>query len=104
MSTDNNLRRFVAVKAATRLVADAIAAAGNVQADSDDWRFFHGVEAAARHVLHPEMAAVRDGSDWLAAEPAAFREGFLKASTLLAIAASAADPPTSVPLPQPSPR
>jgi hypothetical protein len=70
--------------------------------DSADWAFYYGVQTAANHVLHAmSHAAQRDPDSWLRAESPSFRDGYLKASTALAIAGTAANPPLRVPVPQP---
>ncbi len=95
-------RRALAVHAATALARSALAAAGASPAGSPAQRFFHGVETAAQHVVHPETATVRDGTAWLEAEDPSFRDGFLQASTRLAMAAAAPTPPTHIGLPEPT--
>ncbi len=101
MTTDRQHRRLTLLTAARTLAHDATAAAGECQLGSRDWNFFHGVETATRHVLHPEMTAVRDDAQWLDAEAPAFRDGFLEASTLLSVTATAEIPPVVLPLPRP---
>ena len=93
--------RLAVIEAARTLAGEAVVAARESDADSPAWRFYHGVETAALHVLRPELAEVRDGTPWLDREDPSFREGFLKASTLLATAASAPEPPLRVRLPLP---
>jgi hypothetical protein len=93
-------RRLVVTEAARALAKDATEAARSLPAGSPGWRFYHGVETAALHVLHPEMAIVRVGTSWLDVEAPAFRRGFLEASTVLSAAATAADPPVRVHMPQ----
>ena len=97
-------RRIVLVQAATALAKDATEAARSARAGSAEWRFYHGVETAALHLLRPEVASVREGTSWAQAEEPAFREGFLEASALLASAATAADPPMRIRLPEPPER
>lgn len=68
--------------------------------DSDEWQFYAGVQRAAQDVLHTEVQAVRDGeTEWLRNEAAPFREGYLKASTLLATAMASDTPPPRLLLP-----
>ena len=93
--------RLVVVEAATALAREAIGAAGASPVRSPSWYFYRGVEDAALHVLRPEMAIVREGTSWLDAEDRWFRDGFLEAQLLLATAASSAEPPMHLPLPQP---
>ena len=104
MTTAQEARRLGITTLATQLAGDAVAAAGRAQMDTPEWRFYHGVETAAQHMLHPELQAVREGTAWLDAEAPAFRDGFLRASALLATAATLADPPQRLPLPAPSAR
>lgn len=94
-------QRMIVVNAARNLAHDAVEAAGQCERGADAWHFYHGVETAAQHVLHPESASVREGTSWLDAETPSFREGFLEASTVLATAASAPEPPLRVHLPRP---
>ena len=69
--------------------------------DAAEREFYLGVEAAADEVLHPELAQTRaDG--WLEARRAAFREGYLRAVTLLASAETSAEPPQRLVLPTPT--
>ena len=46
------------------------------------------------------MAGVRDGTSWLDREAASFRDGFMEASTLLAMAAIATQPQMRIRLPR----
>ena len=101
MSAVQDARRLVIVSAAERLAAEAVSAARDEPGSSAAWRFYRGVEAAALHVVRPEVASVRDGTAWLQAEAPSFRDGFLRASTLLAAAATAPNPPLRVALPYP---
>jgi hypothetical protein len=70
--------------------------------DDPDRSFYYGVETAAMHALHPAALAVW-GEDrrWLEAESRGFRDGYLKATTALAIADTANPVPIRVPLPAP---
>ena len=95
-------RGIAATEAAASLAKDAVRAAGSCVAGGADWHFYHGVEAAALHVLHPEMAGVRDGTAWLDAEAPSFRRGFLEASIALSAAATATEPPLRIRLPEPT--
>jgi hypothetical protein len=98
---DGDARRFVLTRAARALAKDASEAAALTPGGSPEWRYYHGVETAAQHVLHPAMAGVREGSTWLEAEALAFREGFLEASALISAAAASPDPPARLHLPAP---
>lgn len=98
----HDARSIALTEAAKGMAREAVAAARDSAVDSPAWRFYHGIETAAQHVLHPEMASVRDDDGWLKAEDPAFRQGFLEASALLATAAaSTPDPPRRLPLPNP---
>lgn len=99
MTTAHEIRRPIIRHAAEGLAREANEAARNSLANSPAWRFYHGVETAAMHVIHPEMARVRDGTSWLDREAASFRDGFMEASTLLAMAAIATQPPMRIRLP-----
>ncbi|HET7488402.1 MAG TPA: hypothetical protein VFJ85_10770 [Acidimicrobiales bacterium] len=94
-------RRMALVEAARALARDATSAARESIAFSAEWSFYHGVETAALHVLRPEVSTVREGTAWLDAEEPAFREGFLQGAAVLATAASAAEPPLRLRLPEP---
>jgi hypothetical protein len=68
--------------------------------DSDEWQFYAGVQRAAQDALHAEAQALRgDEPSWLQHERPAFREGYLKASAMLAAAVTAPEPPLRLPLP-----
>ena len=94
-------RHLVAARAAKAMAKQASDAASTWPAGSAEWRFYHGVETAAQHVLHPAMASVRDGTAWLDAEGSAFRAGFLEGAALLATAVSSDGSPLHVRLPTP---
>jgi len=81
-----------------RLADDARRAAARAPLGSTEHRFYSGVRSAAEKRLHPGLAAVDDLS-WLDREPRAFRDGFLEASTMIAMASSEA--PLQLPLPAP---
>jgi hypothetical protein len=101
MSTAQDARRLVATRLAVQLAQDATEAARDAEAGTPAWRFYHGVEAAAQQVVHPEVAAVREGTTWLDREDPSFRAGFLEASTALATTVNLPDPPLRVRLPHP---
>lgn len=84
------------------MAREAIVATREPAADLGTRRFYHGVETAALHVLRPEMAGVHEGTTWLEHRDPAFRDGFLEASSVLATAAAAADPPHHIRLPEPA--
>jgi hypothetical protein len=69
---------------------------------SSSWHFYHGVEAAALQILHPELAAVREGTSWLDDQHPAFRSGFLEATAALTMSGSG-ELPLRVRLPEPPP-
>jgi hypothetical protein len=94
-------RRLAIIETARAMAREAIRATSDPEADPATRRFYHGVETAALHVLRPELAAVRDGSDWLDRRDASFRDGFLEASALLATAASGGPAPFRFLLPGP---
>jgi hypothetical protein len=70
-----------------------------LSAESGERQFYLGVEAAAEQVLQPQLEASRD-TGWLDRQPAAFRDGYLRASTMLASAETAPEPPLRLPLPE----
>ena len=68
--------------------------------DSDEWRFYFGVQRAAQEVLHAELQAVRNSEiEWLGNEAPAYREGYLKASIVLVTAMASDEPPARLLLP-----
>jgi hypothetical protein len=94
-------RHLVAARAARAMAKQASDAASTWPVGSAEWRFYHGVETAAQHVLHPQMGSVREGTAWLDAEGAAFRAGFLEGAALLATAVTSDGSPLHVRLPVP---
>ncbi len=102
MTTSDQHHRVSLLAAARSLAHDATAAARDCPSGSPEWSFYHGVETATAHVLHPEMTAVRDDARWLESETPAFRDGFLEASALLSTAATADVIPVTVALPRPA--
>lgn len=94
-------RHLVAARAARALAKQATDAARAWPAGSSEWRFYHGVETAAQHVLHPAMATVRDDPAWLDAEDPSFRAGFLEGSALLSTAVNTDGSPLHLRLPAP---
>ena len=94
-------RHLVAARAARAMSKQASDAASTWPVGTAEWRFYHGVETAAQHVLHPAMASVREGSRWLEGEDAAFRAGFLEGTALLTTAVSSEGSPLHVRLPAP---
>ena len=103
MRTDNESRRLLEVAAAKGFLKEASAAAQGVDPRSSTWRFYQGVKTAALHILHPDIAMIRENSSWLANEETPFREGFHRASTALRNAALGAVPPAPVHLSVPRP-
>jgi hypothetical protein len=96
-------QRPILLGAVRRLVEAARSARSHMAAVSHERQFYLGVEAAAGKVLHPEVGVSR-APDWLDRETPEFREGFLRTSTMLAAARTAAEPPMRLPLPDPRPR
>lgn len=90
--------RAVLVHAARKLASDAEKARSRLVIDAPARQFYLGVGAAAEELLHPELAHSRP-SDWPEREPAPFRDGYLRTTTILAIAAVAPQPPLRIPLP-----
>ncbi len=101
MNTARDGQRLVIRTTAERLIREAKEAARECPANSPNWRFYHGVEAAAQHLLHPQMAVVREGTSWLENEDPWFRQGFLKTSAALSAAHSGSTPVLHVRLPEP---
>ncbi len=79
-----------------RLADEARRAAAKEPLGSVEHDFYSGVRSAAERRLRPGLAAVDDLS-WLDREPPAFRDGFHKASTIIAMAP--ADAPLHLPVP-----
>ena len=79
-----------------RMADDARRAAAKAPLGSAEHDFYSGVRSAAERHLHPGLAAVDDTS-WLEREPPAFRDGYLEASTMIAL--GSADAPLRLPLP-----
>lgn len=99
-ATGQHDRRPLLIDAVRSFAERARTAGQQRKMDSDEWRFYAGVQRAAHDVLHAELQAVHDGeTEWLRNEAPAFREGYLKASTLLATAMASDDPPSRLLLP-----
>jgi hypothetical protein len=96
-------KRPILVRAVRDLVAAARSERALVPLDSEARQFYLGVEAAAEEVLHPELGVSR-GESWLDHQRPSFRDGYLKTSTRLTTAKTAAEPPLQVPLPRPDPK
>jgi hypothetical protein len=96
----HDYRRLVILQAARGLIAAARARRRTLIASAPERKFFLGVEAAAEAVVHPELGASRS-TEWLDRQDPAFRDGYLETSTLITTAATAADPPPALPLPEP---
>ena len=94
-------RRAVLVHALRELVEAARVERSTLAMASPERHFYLGVEAAAEEVLRPELRDARP-EGWPGAEPLAFREGYLRATDLLATARNAADPPQRLLLPRPA--
>ena len=99
MSTPlHGYQRPIALQAVRGLVKAASDERASLPVHSAERQFYLGVEAAADEILHPELACARtDG--WLDRESAAFREGYLHTTNLLAIAMTAPQAPFRLPLP-----
>ena len=94
--------RVTVASAAHRMLAEAKERARDLPFDDPDRRFYSGVETAALHALHPAAQAVRgEDRSWLCAESGLFRDGYLKATTVLTAANVMPDRPVRVPLPEP---
>ena len=81
-----------------QLASDARRQASSVEMDSPHHSFYIGVMTAAEDQLHLVRAAHHDET-WLARETPEFRDGYLKASNL--VAATAGHTPLRFVLPQP---
>jgi hypothetical protein len=82
------------------LAEQAMGMAQGYAMDSEEWHFYAGVQRAAQDALHVETQAVHgDAPAWLRHETRAFRDGFLKASAVIASAITAPEPPMRLPLP-----
>lgn len=96
----NRYHRAVLMSAVRDMIRRAREARADLPAAAPDRQFFLGVAAAASEVLTPELSVSRmDG--WLDLESAEFREGYLRAATVLATAQAAPDPPLRLRLPEP---
>jgi hypothetical protein len=93
-------RRAILLPEIRRLIDVARSQRATLPMTSPERQFYLGVEAAAEEVVHPELGAT-GSADRLDRHPFAFREGYLRASNLLAAAATAAEPPQHLPLPEP---
>lgn len=93
-------QRLILLRAVRGLIDAARSERALLAASSPQRHFYLGVEAAAEEALHPELASAR-APGWLDRESPAFREGYLQASTMLGIAASAPEPPLKLALPHP---
>jgi hypothetical protein len=92
-------RRAILLPEIRRLIDAARSERAMLPMASPQRQFYLGVEAAADEVVHPELGAI-GSADRIAGRPPAFREGYLRASSLLAAAATAAEPPQHLPLPE----
>ena len=102
-ASDYDYKRPSLLAAARGLIEAARSERRILPAHSAERQFYLGVDAAAQEVLHPELASSR-ADDWLDLERPAFRDGYLRTSTLIATAATSDDPPSHIALPSPSPR
>jgi hypothetical protein len=87
------------LQAVRTLIAEARSERSTLSADSGERQFYLRVEGAAEEVLQPQVAVSRDTA-WLDRQASAFRDGYLHASTMLANAATAPEPPLLLPLPE----
>ena len=99
-SNISGYRRAILLTAARDVIRRACDIRGHLPAGDPDRRFYLGVELAAREVLLPELSVSRH-DDWLDLQPAEFREGYLRAVTVLSTALAAGDPPLRLRLPEP---
>jgi len=91
-------RRAILLPEIRRLIDAARSERSTLPMTSPLRHFYLGVEAAAEEVLHPELSAT-GGEDQLDRHPQQFREGYLRASSMLAAAATATVAPQHLPLP-----
>jgi len=80
-----------------RLAHEARRAAARTVLGSAEHDFYSGVLSAAELHLHPGLLAV-DDLTWLDLEPAAFRNGYLEASTLIGLTSAASPRDLSLPV------
>jgi hypothetical protein len=93
-------QRSILMPAVRGLADQAMSMAQAYAMDSKEWQFYAGVQRAAQDALHAEVQAVHgDAPSWLRHEAAAFQDGYLKTSALLASAMTAPEPPLRLPLP-----
>jgi hypothetical protein len=95
--------RAVLVGAVRQLADDARAARASLDFHDVDRQFYLGVDAAADEVLHPELQAARP-ADWPDSQPAAFREGYLRTTAMIAAVLTNDDASTRLRLPEPDRR
>ncbi len=91
-------QRPIVLSAVRDLVHAAQSARAALALDAPERDFYLGVEAAAMEVLHPELVSARP-VDWPERESRPFREGYLRTTSSLAAAATAADYPLRLRLP-----
>jgi hypothetical protein len=82
-----------------QLVADAQWQAEEAGDGSRERDFYAGVVKAAEDRLYSSGMAARQDEAWLSSEPPGFREGYVKASTM--IMTVAANPPLRLVVPTP---
>lgn len=91
--------RPVVLAAVRHLINEARLARAALDVKAPEREFYLGVEAAADEILHPEL---RDrAANWLDLQTRAFRSGYLRMSTSLAMTLTASGPPFLIRLPQP---
>ena len=86
--------------ALTDLVTDVRSRRSLMTMHDPDREFYLGVEAAAEQTLHPELASSRS-AEWLDHQSAAFREGYSRALTNIAMAITRAEPALRILVPEP---
>lgn len=95
-------QRIAVATAARRMLEEAKDRARRYAMDDPDRSFYYGVETAAMHALHPAAQAIwGENRNWLEAESAMFRDGYLRATTALSVAQTATPAPLRIPLPEP---
>lgn len=96
----NGYHRAILMSAVRDMIRRARETRADLSARAPERQFFLGVEAAASEVLTPELSVSRK-EGWLDLESAEFREGYLRAATVLATAQAAPEPPLHLRLPEP---